>query len=89
MKSRVKLSSSKIIIITGKIEEAHNYHDLMYIKCEGKYCRLYFSEGAEYLVFISLTRLVANTADSNHRNTSGWHVGQCIQRIALCNRYTS
>ena len=63
MKSKVKFLSSKIIIVTGEIEEARNYYDLMYIKCKCKYCRLYFRGGAEYLVYISLTSLAANIPD--------------------------
>ena len=63
MKSKVKFLSNKIIMITGKIEDARNYQDLMYIEFKNPYCRLHFSEGAEYLVDISLTRLLANIPD--------------------------
>ena len=55
--------SNKIIMIAGKIEVARYYQDLMYIEFKNPYCRLHFSEGSEYLVDISLTRLLANIPD--------------------------
>ena len=50
-------------MIADKIEVARFYQDLMYIEFKNPYCRLHFSEGAEYLVDISLTCLLANIPD--------------------------
>ena len=63
LRSKVKFLSNKIIMIAGKIEQARYYQDLMYIEFKNPYCRLHFSEGAEYLVDISLTCLLANIPD--------------------------
>ena len=63
MKSKVKFLSAKVIMITGVIEVARYYQDLMYIEFKNPYCRLHFSEGADYFVDISLTRLLANIPD--------------------------
>ena len=63
LRSNAKFLSNKIIMIAGKIEQARYYQDLMYIEFKNPYCRLHFSEGAEYLVDISLTCLLANIPD--------------------------
>jgi len=63
MKSKIKFLSSKIIILTDKIEIAHYYRDLMYIEYIDKFCRLHFAGGAEYIVNISLAKLYENIPD--------------------------